>query len=110
MEHTLRETALKQAAACARERYPGEGPRIERGLLLALNDAVTIHPDMSASVQSGTDREVSYLIDHGWCDCPDRHHAPGARCKHVYALHLHLIASMALKAHDSTLTPDPLMP
>ena len=81
----------------------GKVSRIERGLLLALNDAVTTLPDGTARVRSGTDREVYYLIHHGWCDCPDRYNAPGAWCKHVYALHLHLIASTALKAHDAPL-------
>lgn len=96
MKESRRDTALKQAAACAKERYPGEHGRIDRGLVLALNDAVTIHPDMSASVQSGTDREVVYTVRPHICDCQDYRNAPDGRCKHRYSVLFTLIANEAL--------------
>lgn len=96
MDHTLRDIALKQAAACATERYPGEEKRIERGLLLALNDAVQLGFQDTATVQSGTDREVYYSVWKGICDCADRDHAPGFRCKHRWAVIFTTIAREAL--------------
>jgi hypothetical protein len=77
------DTALRTLAAQACERYPDEKARIDRGLVLALNGHVTLHTDGTATVQSGTDREVQYQVGHGICDCPDAGRAP--HCKHAWA-------------------------
>ena len=79
-----RDTTLRQLAAQATTRYAGEKARIDRGLVLALNGHVTIHADGTASVQSGTDAEVTYTVN-GHCDCPDASRAPEGRCKHRWA-------------------------
>ena len=96
MKESLRDIALKQAAACARERYPGENGRIDRGLLLALNDAVQLGFQGTATVQSGSDTEIFYRVNHGVCDCPDRSNAPEFRCKHRWAVIFTIIARDAL--------------
>ena len=104
MEDSLRDIALRQAAACARAKYPGEDKRIERGLLLALNGKVEIGID-EAYVQSDRDPEVVYTVSHGHCECPDRYNAPDGRCKHVIAAWLTKIALAAL--NRSPLSPTP---
>jgi len=97
MLDNLYDSALKQAAACARQRYAGEEKRIERGLLLALNHAVRCNPDGTMDVRSDRDREVYYQIRQGRCDCPDRLNAPDFRCKHWYAATFWTVATAALE-------------
>jgi hypothetical protein len=79
-----RDTALRQMADRARTRYAGEAARIDRGLVIALNGGVTLHPDGTASVQSSSNAEVVYTVN-GQCDCPDAARAPEGRCKHAFA-------------------------
>lgn len=76
--------ALTTLAAQARTRYAGEHARIDRGLVLALNGAVTLHADGTASVRSASDAEIVYHVN-GHCDCPDAPRAPEGRCKHRWA-------------------------
>jgi hypothetical protein len=84
-DHTVQfNTALRGLADRARTRYAGEAARIERGLVIALNGAVTLHTDGTASVQSASDPEVVYHVN-GHCDCPDASRAPEGRCKHRWA-------------------------
>lgn len=96
MNDNLRDSALRQAAACAREKYAGEERRIERGLLLALNDKVEIGPD-EAFVQSDRDPEVVYTVKGLDCECPDNRNAPDGRCKHVYAVYLTIVTRLAMR-------------
>jgi len=76
--------ALRTAAEKALTRYAGEAERITRGLVLALNGAVTLQKDGTASVQSGSNPEISYTVN-GHCDCHDAPRAQDGRCKHRYA-------------------------
>jgi hypothetical protein len=96
-----RDTTLRQLAAQATARYAGEKPRIDRGLVLALNGHVTLHTDGTASVQSGTDAEVVYTVN-GHCDCPDVARAPEGRCKHRWAKCLVKRAQQAAQYYTST--------
>ena len=97
MTDNVRDSALRQAAACARETYAGEEEGIERGLLLALNDKVEIGPD-EAFVQSDRDPEVVYTVKGLACECPDNRNAPDGRCKHVLSVHLTIITRLAMRA------------
>lgn len=88
----------------ARTQLPAtaDARRADRGLVLALNGAVTLSGTI-AHVQSATDGEVVYHVhSRGGCDCPDAVRrreampdaAPGARaCKH------HLAAILTAMAH-----------
>lgn len=96
-EITAFDNALRAAAARACTRYAGEAARIERGLVLALNGAVTLHADGTASVQSASDTEIVYTVN-GHCDCPDAARAPEGRCKHRWAKVLVKKAQAALDA------------
>lgn len=96
-ETTAFDNALRAAAVRACTRYAGEAARIERGLVLALNGAVTLHADGTASVQSASDAEVVYRVN-GHCDCPDASRAPEGRCKHRWAKALVKKGSTALAA------------
>jgi hypothetical protein len=96
-----RDTTLRQLAAQATTRYAGEKARIDRGLVLALNDHVTLHADGTASVQSGTDAEIVYTVN-GHCDCPDVARAPEGRCKHRWAKCLVKRAHQAAAYYTST--------
>ena len=98
-----RDTTLRQLAVQAATRYAGEQARIDRGLVLALNGHVTIHPDGTASVQSGTDAEVVYTVN-GHCDCPDASRAPEGRCKHRWAKCL-VKRAMQAGAYYTSTTP-----
>jgi len=80
------DTALRTLAAQARTRYAGEAARLDRGLVIALNGGVTLNADGSASVQSCSNADVVYHVEHGTCDCPDFQRAPGGRCKHRCAV------------------------
>jgi hypothetical protein len=77
---------LRTLATRAHSRYAGEGARIDRGLVLALNGHVTLCPDGTALVRSEKDPDVMYHVAHGLCDCPDGIRAPDGRCKHRYAV------------------------
>lgn len=80
------DTALRTLATRAHSRYAGEGARIDRGLVLALNGHVTLCPDGTALVRSEKHYEVQYQVVNGICDCPDAPRAPEHRCKHRYAV------------------------
>lgn len=90
------DTALRTLAARARERYAGEAARVDRGLVLALNGAVMLHADGTASVQSASDPEIVYHVN-GHCDCPDARRAPEGRCKHRWATCLVKRATQAVR-------------
>ena len=100
MTDNLRDSALRQAAACAREKYAGEEKRIERGLLLALNNKVAL-PSWTGSetslVQSDSDKTVFYNVVRQHCDCPDFGNAPDGRCKHRWAVHFAAIAELSIR-------------
>lgn len=87
------DTALRTLATRAHSRYAGEGARIDRGLILALNGHVALLADGSAVVRSEKDQEVFYHVAQHQCDCPDSTRAPQGRCKHRYA------ACLMKKAH-----------
>lgn len=80
------DTQLRALAERAHSRYAGEGARIDRGLVLALNGHVTLCPDGTALVRSEKHYEVQYQVANGICDCPDAPRAPEQRCKHRYAV------------------------
>lgn len=101
MTDNLVDTALKQAAACAREKYAGEDRRIDKGLLIALNNRVRYEPEHGTQVQSDSDPEVWYLVADGRCDCADWRNAPGGRCKHRYAVFMWRVAHAALALHKT---------
>lgn len=109
MQDNLMDSAIKQAAACAREKYAGEDKRIGKGLLIALNRGVKLGPEWTGSelslVQSDSNREVFYNVraSSRWCDCPDHSNAPGGRCKHVWAVYFCRIAHTALTLHGEEL-------
>ena len=94
--------ALYALAAQARTRYAGEHARIDRGLVMALNHAVTLHADGTADVQSATDPEIVYHVVHGTCDCPDFQRAPDGRCKHRWSVCLTKKATKATAYYTST--------
>jgi hypothetical protein len=99
----LRDATLRALAAQVATRYAGEQGRLDRGLVLALNDHVTIHPDGTAHIQSGTDAEVVYRLN-GHCDCYDSKRAPEGRCKHRWAACLVKLAiQVAQSASETTL-------
>lgn len=109
-EHTV---AFDEALRMARTQLPrtADEKRADRGLVLALNNAVTRESDTIALVRSGRDAEVVYRVhSRGGCDCvdgvrrreamPDA--APGVRgCKHWYAAVLTALAhlNLALKGY-----------
>jgi hypothetical protein len=78
------DTTLRTLAAQARCRYAGEGARLDRGLVIALNGGVTLHADGTASVRSQSDAAIVYTVGRH-CDCPDAARAPEGRCKHRWA-------------------------
>jgi hypothetical protein len=101
---------LAQRAVCA---YAGEAARIGRGLILALNRAVTLCPDGTALVQSQTEAEIVYEIREGHCDCPDAARAPEGRCKHRWAKcltkrALSLVAAQTVQPRRETCEPKPV--
>ena len=108
----MRDIALKQAQPVAKKAALGKTRQhCRRGLLLALNDAVSIEPEWQCQgAERHGPRSVYTSLTMAWCDCPDRVRRQAHGVNMSASLHLHLIASMALKAHDSTCTPDPLMP
>lgn len=90
------DAALRDAAREACTRYAGEDGRINRGLVLALNGAVTLAADGTAWVVSGSDAEVRYFVHAGICECQDWHNAPDHRCKHRWAVHCARVAQSAI--------------
>lgn len=97
--------ALRQAATTYRQFYPGEESRLGRGLEIALNRCVELawlNGRFVAEVHSASDPEVVYNVDGTQCDCPDKS-APGARCKHRYAVALIRIAQALhdLRDHEA---------
>lgn len=94
------DTALRTLAGQARSRYAGEAARIDRGLVLALNQAVTLLPTGGALVQSQSEAEIVYTVQHGQCDCPDASRAPEGRCKHRWAACLARKAQAEVAQHS----------
>jgi len=104
-DHTL---ALDAALRDARTQLPrtAEAKRADRGLVLALNGAVTLESDTIALVHSGSDADVTYRVhSRGGCDCVDATRRsqqmpdarPGVRgCKHFYAAVLTAMATLNL--------------
>lgn len=88
------DAALRCAASRATAKYAGEQPRIDRGLVIALNDGVcltycgVLRADGSATVQSASDTEVVYTVTREGCECKDSVRAPEGRCKHKWAVAL----------------------
>lgn len=85
------DAALRCAASRATAKYAGEAPRIDRGLVIALNDGVTLCAEGMALVQSASDAEIVYRVN-GRCQCRDSARAPEGRCKHRWAVALHKAA------------------
>jgi hypothetical protein len=114
-QHTV---AFDAALRDARTQLPrtADAARADRGLVLALNGAVTLESDTIALVRSGRDAEVVYRIhSRGGCDCVDATRRretmpeaqPGVRgCKHFYAAVLVAIAHVELQAKGYT--PEPV--
>jgi hypothetical protein len=104
-QHTL---AFDAALRDARLQLPAtaDPARADRGLVLALNGAVTRESDTIALVRSGRDAEVVYRVhSRGGCDCPDSVRrraqqpdaAPGqTACKHHLAAILTALATLNL--------------
>ena len=89
MTTTMPLAALLAGTARAKAAYPLERLRIEKGLLLCLDEAVELRIDGSALVHSATEPDTAYTVRHGRCECPDaRSKAPAGRCKHLYAVAL----------------------
>ena len=86
-EHAFDQT-LRDDARRLKFLHPGEGPRLDRGLVLALNGAATYVDGQYWQVRSATDAEVVYTLLPEGCDCPDRQRAPDGRCKHYWAVYL----------------------
>ena len=100
MTDNLIDTAIKQAAACAREKYAGEEKRIDKGLVIALNGQVTLCPDGTAQVRSDRDPEVFYTLRSTFCECPDWNNAPQGRCKHRWGAYFTRLAQAALAMEE----------
>ena len=98
MTETLRDTAIRQAAAWAREKYAGEERRWARGLLIALNHGVMLGDDGIDRIQSDRNPEIYYEVKNGQCDCPDAARAPDFRCKHHIAATLVRMALQGVSA------------
>lgn len=104
-QHTV---AFDQALRDARTQLPrtADARRADKGLVLALNGAVTLESDTLALVRSGSDAEVVYRVhSRGGCDCPDstrrRAQQPDApagqtACKHHLAAILQAMATLNL--------------
>jgi hypothetical protein len=99
-DHALRDARLQLPATA-------DARRADKGLVLALNGAVTLHSPTEAHVTSGSDAEIRYHVhSRGGCDCPDGVRrveampdvAPGVRgCKHWYAAVLTAMAHLNLQ-------------
>jgi hypothetical protein len=107
MTITQFDTDLRALAERAKTRYPGEEARIERGLLLALNDHVELRPDGTATVRSGKDAEVVYHVAGHLCECPDFARAPDGRCKHRFSVALVTKAARPRVAYRATYRGEP---
>ena len=104
-QHTL---VFDAALRDARTQLPrtADEKRADRGLVLALNHAVSLESDTIALVRSGSDAEMVYRVhSRGGCDCVDAVRrrdampdaAPGVRgCKHFYAAVLTAMATLNL--------------
>lgn len=104
-QHTI---IFDEALRDARTQLPrtADEKRADRGLVLALNQAVTLESDTIALVRSGSDAEVVYRVhSRGGCDCPDavrrREQMPDAApgvsaCKHHLAAILTAMATLNL--------------
>ena len=80
--------ALVAATEAARDAYPLEAVRIQRGALLVVDEAVTVRCHENY-VASGTTADKQYLVN-GRCACPDaQHNATEGRCKHRWAVALY---------------------
>jgi hypothetical protein len=86
-----RQQRVQQAALQAAEQLqeqadlPVTHDRLTKALDLVLTNAVTLHPDGTASVRSGS---RSYTVASGSCSCADAKQR-GARCKHQLAVDIH---------------------
>jgi len=78
-----------QAAENLHEQYQDDqGERFSRAWTLVLSHAVTLHPDGTATVQSG---ENFYRIN-GACTCEDAQYRTKYHCKHYLSVELHKMA------------------
>ena len=75
------DAALFTAARRAKQAYPAETCRIERGLAIAIEGGVTLFADGSAWVASQSQPGGHYTVN-GHCTCKDATVAPHGRCKH----------------------------
>lgn len=107
-DHTL---AFDAALRTARTQLPrtADAARADRGLVLALNGAVTLASPTEAHVTSGSDAEVVYHVTRWACECPDSVRRLAQRtdattplghywCKHQYAGALMGLAHVELQA------------
>ena len=70
-------------AAHAKAALPEANGRVDRARDLVLAGAVVHNPDGSFTVRSQNEREKTYTVEDGTCQCPDAEKAPEGRCKHL---------------------------
>lgn len=98
------DTALRDLALGLIHERPSERLRIDRGLVLALNQSAYYPPGGPWKVQSATDPEVIYNLHPEGCDCPDKPRALEGRCKHYWCVYL---THAAMQAERTQLTEEP---
>ncbi len=98
-----RQQRVQQAAVKAAEQLHEEPTlqvthdRLTKALNLVLTQAVTIHPDDTATVRSGS--HTYQIADH--CTCADAQHST-AQCKHWLAAEIHRRATALLQGSAPT--------
>ena len=99
--------AVMTAAALARDKLPAEQAEvIDAAEQLVLADAVTLHDQVHATVQSQHDNDIAYEVHGQRCPCPASTYHPKQRCKHVLAVLIARRAREALPPED----PSPPLP
>src|SRR5262249_11275238 len=91
---------------------PAERQRLTKALALVQGGLVDVHEDGSATVQSGTKKEVTYRVEQGRCTCPDAVKRPSQHCKHTLAVTMHQRAAASLADAEGlqTTAPEPEVP
>ena len=84
-ETTPARAAFREAVATvamkAKAALPECHGRIDAAIKIVLAGDVAMHPDGTATVGSGSDPQMSHLVN-GSCTCSDYARAPEGRCKH----------------------------
>jgi hypothetical protein len=100
---------FQQAAVRATEQLSDgralDPARLAKALDLVLAHAVTLQPDGTATVKSGSH---SYQIN-GECTCEDARHRT-KQCKHMLAVLIHRRATALLEGTPSATAPQPVAP